>query len=359
MCNGRVNRSGSCAMGFSIEGNPAKVRVTPTHATAAGPVAGSSPSTPESSCDGTLVECVPNFSEGRNLCVVEDLGKALQGAGVTLLDRHVDGDHNRTVYTIVGSMRSVEAAVLSAARVAVQRIDIRGHRGTHPRVGAIDVVPAVPLERGSEDACVEAVRSMGERLWLDLRIPVYFYGAAACAAGRITLESVRKLGFERLSRRVLQGFVKPDLGEGTLHPSAGACCLGVRPPMVAFNVQLAASDDRAARMIATAVRESNGGLGGVKALGMYLATAGVAQVSMNLTKLNETPVFKVFESVCRYAADLGVRVVDSELVGLVPRSALGCDPEQLRIRGFHEGMILERRLQQEGMLPRGSSPPGY
>ncbi len=304
-----------------------------------------------------LVECVPNFSDGRDMRLVDDLANAMQRAGVMLLDVHVDPDHNRSVYTVAGSLDALQTALVSAARVAVQRIDLRSHQGTHPRIGAIDVVPIVPLEGVAADACVEAARAMGERLWTELRIPVYFYGAAARETTRVKLESVRKLGFERLGKRVRQGLVEPDCGGTSLHPSAGACCVGVRPPMAAFNVQIVANDARPARMIAAAIRASGGGLKGVKALGMYLATVGLAQVSMNLTSLDETPVFKAFEAVCRHAAMLGVRVLDTELVGLVPRSALGPRPDRLKIRGFHEGMILETRLQQEGVRLGETSPP--
>ncbi len=304
-----------------------------------------------------LAECVPNFSEGRDASLLAGLGEALQVPRAALLDRHADPDHHRSVYTAAGSLPAIQLAVLAASRLAVDRIDLTNHRGTHPRVGAIDVVPIVPLEDVSERACVESAREIGERLWSSLRIPVYYYGKAARTPERERLESIRKLGFERLRERARQGEVTPDVGGPALHPSAGACFVGVRAPMAAFNVQIDASDARAARMIASAVRESSGGLPGVKALGMFLASARMAQVSMNLTNLDETPVFAAFDTVCRRAASLGVKVLGSELVGLVPRSGLGPDPARLRIRGFHPGMILEERLKRESARLAGSVRP--
>ena len=302
-------------------------------------------------------ECVPNFSEGHDATLLDRLGGAMEFAGAALLDRHADPDHNRSVYTLAGSFPALQSAVLASAGLAVQGIDLRVHRGAHPRVGAIDVVPVVPLDPAKREACVDAAREIGERLWEELRVPVYYYGKAARTAARARLESIRKLGFERLCERIRDGESLPDVGGPTLHSSAGACCVGVRAPMAAFNVQLAGSDDRLARRIASAVRESNGGLPGVKALGLYLPSARVAQVSMNLTRLDETPVFAAFDAVSREALRLGVTVLDTELVGLVPRAALGGDPARLRIRGFRDGMILEECLERVGARASTGSNP--
>ena len=290
------------------------------------------------------VECVPNFSEGRDAGCLGRLETAVRSAGVELLDRHSDPDHHRSVFTVAGQFDSIQRAVLASAAVAVQEIDLRRHRGTHPRVGALDVVPIVPLGGTRRPACLAAARDLGERLWSELKVPVYYYGAAAVQVNRTELETVRKLGFERLSALARSGEVRPDVGGPALHPSAGACCIGVRDYLVAFNVQLAGQDARTARQIAQSIRESSGGLPGVKALGMYLESARVAQVSMNLTKLDLTPVSAAYDAVCMQAVRLGASVLGSELVGLVPRATLGPDPGRLRIKGFSPRMILEERL---------------
>ena len=293
-------------------------------------------------------ECVPNFSEGRDRELIERVGKALSATGARLLDVHSDPDHNRSVFTLAGSIASFGQAVLEAAAVAVQRIDLTRHLGRHPRIGALDVVPLVPLADTRHKACVDAAHRLGRQLWTDLGVPVYFYGSAARQPARARLETVRKLGFERLSELVRLGRVLPDIGGPELHPTAGACCVGVRKLMVAFNVLLARRDAIAAKRIANTVRESSGGLAGVKALGLYLPAAGLAQVSMNLTDLDRTSVPDAFDAVCGEAAKQGIQVLGSELVGLAPSLALGPDPGRLRIRGFHRGMLLDERLAELG-----------
>ena len=296
-----------------------------------------------------IAECVPNFSEGRDAEVLRRIETAIRGTGAPLLDQHADPDHNRSVFTLAGSLESLRQAVLESAAIAVKSIDLRAHRGTHPRVGAIDVVPLVPLGDLRPADCVDAAHDLGDRLWSELRLPVYLYGKAAGRPARERLETVRKLGFERLAELARAHEVPPDVGGPELHPTAGACCVGVRECMVAFNVQLEGRDARTARRIARSVRQSNGGLPGVKALGMYLDSARLAQVSMNLTDLGQTPVFAAFDAVCREAAMLGATVLGSELVGLAPREALGADPSRLRVAGFNRSMILEERLAEAGM----------
>ncbi len=291
-----------------------------------------------------LAECVPNISEGRDPAAVGRLERAVRMSGAALLDRHSDPDHHRSVLTFAADLDVVAGAVLRLAREAVRSIDLNGHRGTHPRIGALDVVPIVALHGTPWDACVRAARSLGERLWSELGLPVYCYGRAAAREERKRLETVRKLGFERLAQHVRAGRHLPDIGGPRLHPSAGACCVGVRPPLVAFNVVLDCREAETAKRIARHVRASGGGLPGVKALGMYLESAQVSQVSMNVTRPELTPLPLVFGEVSRAAEGLGVRVLGSELVGLAPRAALGPDPSRLRIRGFHDGMVLEERL---------------
>ena len=305
-----------------------------------------------------LVECVPNFSEGRDTVLIRRLGHALTASGLELLDSHSDPDHHRSVFTLVGPLGSVERAAIDAARTAVQAIDLNRHRGIHPRVGVLDVFPIVALGDASRRACIDAARRLGEELWEALGVPVYFYGQAASRRDRMRLESVRKFGFERLAFLVREGKLLPDVGGPELHPTAGACCVGVRKIMVAFNVLLAGGNGSAAKRIASAVRESSGGLPGVKALGLYLESSRLAQVSMNLTELDKTPVDVAFKAVTKEAGRHGVAVVGSELVGLVPRPALGPCPELLQIRGFRSSMILEERIRElkQARLDGGTVP---
>ena len=291
-----------------------------------------------------LAECVPNFSEGRDSTTLDRLERALRMSGAAVLDRHSDHDHNRSVFTLVADLETTTNSVIAAAEEALRSIDLNGHSGTHPRVGALDVVPIVALGGTQREACVDTARLIGNRLWSELGLPVYFYGHAAVLKKRQALEAIRKLGFERLAELVRRGEQLPDVGGPQLHPSAGGCCVGVRDLMIAFNVVLDCSDVQPARKIASQIRAAGGGLPGVKALGMYLESAQTVQVSMNVTRLDLTPLPLVFDEVSRQAANVGVGVVASELVGLVPRAALGPDPSRLRIIGFHEGMVLEERL---------------
>ncbi len=303
----------------------------------------------------TLIEAVPNFSEGRDERVVEGIvaaarsGGAVAGGGVAggaawLLDRTSDGDHNRSVLTLAGAPEDVEEAVMRAAATAVERIDLRTHRGGHPRIGALDVAPFVALREIDRETLVERVRAFGERLWRDLGTPVYFYGWAAGEKGR-RLEEVRRGGFEALAADGGRTR-RPDIGGPAPHPTAGATAVGARPYLIAFNVSLETSDPGPARRIARQVRESSGGYRAVKALGLELPSSGRTQVSMNLTDFQTTSPKTVFERILAEAAAEGVAVVESELIGLIPEAALeGTSGEELRIKGFDPSrMILERRL---------------
>lgn len=290
-------------------------------------------------------ECVPNLSEGRDGTLLARFQEAIESANVALLDRHSDVDHHRSVFTFAGPLARIERAVLAVAEVAVRSIDLRRHHGCHPRIGALDVVPIVPLDGACRDACVESAWRLAERLWRELRLPVYCYGGAARSCGRRKLESVRKHGFEALSALARSGEEPPDVGEAQLHPTAGACCVGVRELMVALNVLLATRDARVARRIAQRVRESSGGLPGVKALGLHLETGEAVQVSMNLTRLAETPPLAAFEAVRQAADAFGVRVLGSELVGLAPARALNAAAAvRMGLADYRRGMILEERL---------------
>ena len=294
------------------------------------------------------IECVPNFSEGRRPDVLAALGGAISSAqGVYLLDRTADVDHNRSVFTFAGEPGPVGEALLAAARVAVERIDLRDHTGVHPRIGALDVAPFVPLEGTSWAATIGAAQAFGERLWRELEVPAYLYGWAARAPSRARLENVRRGGFEGLSAAVLdEPERRPDIGGPGLHPSAGATAVGARQFLVAFNVNLRTSDVSVARRIAQLVRESSGGYPAVKALGLELEDSGLTQVSMNLTDYEETSPSTVFERIRDEAAQDGVEIAGSELIGLIPEAALEpLGPEGLWIRNFSPDRILENSLR--------------
>ncbi|MCB1020173.1 MAG: glutamate formimidoyltransferase [Bryobacterales bacterium] len=295
------------------------------------------------------VECVPNFSEGRDADVLAALRQAITGsAGVHLLDWSADEDHNRSVFTFVGPPREASEALFAAACVAAERIDLRRHQGQHPRIGALDVAPFIPLERLSWDAAIETAHAFGRRLWDELAIPVYFYARAALAPERERLENVRRGGFEGLRQEVLTDLARrPDVGGQALHPSAGATAVGARKLLVAFNVNLETRDPALARRIARSIRASSGGYPAVKALGLELPHAGLTQVSMNLTDYEVTSPSTVFARIEAEARAAGVSVAGSELIGLIPRAALKpLGAEGMRIQGFSPDRILDNRIRQ-------------
>lgn len=296
-----------------------------------------------------LIECVPNFSEGRDRAVIDSIADALgSDSRCVLLDRTSDVDHNRSVFTLAGEPEAVSTAMLRGAEVAVRRIDLRSHQGVHPRIGAVDVVPFVALENMSKDECVALAREMGRRFWDEFKLPVYFYGDAAMSDDRRRLEMVRRGGFEALREAaVAEPSRRPDVGGPGLHPSAGASAIGVRKLLIAYNVQIADADPAVARRIAKAVRESSGGFRHVKALGLALKDQRISQVSMNFTDFEVTPPHLVFAEIKRLAECLGSKVVGGELIGLIPRRALDIAAgAELPIDGFSSSMVLENRLQQ-------------
>jgi glutamate formiminotransferase len=293
-----------------------------------------------------ILECVPNCSEGRDMAFLEDVRDAVSRVdGVALLDSTADPDHHRSVFTMAGAPDVVSAALFEIAKLAVERIDLGLHGGAHPRMGALDVAPFVPLGDMSDQQAIEASRRFALRLWEELAVPSYFYGLAATTPGRGRLENVRRGGFEAL----LTGDPSraPDVGGARMHPTAGATAVGVRKPLIAWNVELATADAAPAKRIARMIRESSGGLPAVRALGLALPTRGTTQVSMNLVDYERTGPQAVFDRLSELAAAEGVAVVDSELIGLIPRGALGQDGgEGLRIRGFSPSMILENRIEE-------------
>lgn len=302
-----------------------------------------------------LVECIPNFSEGRRSEVIAAIRDAVAAVpGVRVLNVDSDVDHNRFVLTYVVPVSRAIDAGLAAARAALDGIDLRTHQGAHPRMGALDVFPFVPLGDLPMRRCVELAGELGARIADELGIPVYLYEEAARRPERTNLEAIRKGGFEGLREAVpADESRRPDFGPSALHPTAGAVAVGARRPLIAFNVYLGTADPRLARAIAKAIRNSSGGLRYVKALGIEMPESGTTQVSMNLTNYTGTSIVRVMDLIRAEAARWGVPVIHSEVVGLVPLDALLDAAEAfLQLRGFSRDQILERRLLQfeEGAL---------
>ncbi len=295
-----------------------------------------------------LIECVPNVSEGRRATVVSAMVEAIRHVrGARILDVSSDPSHDRSVFSLAGDEDTLERAVLALVEQAVTGIDLRTHRGEHPRVGAVDVVPFVPLEGTTMAACIDLARRVGAAIAARFGVPVFLYEEAASHPARSHLEDIRRGGLEALAARMTQPGWAPDFGPRTPHVSAGVSVVGARPVLVAYNINLATDQLDVARKIASAVRASGGGLPCVKALGLRLEERGIVQVSMNLTDYRRTPLTRVFDAVSHEATRHGVSILESEIVGLVPAAALaGATPADLRLRDFSDAQILERRLAQ-------------
>jgi len=291
-----------------------------------------------------LIECVPNFSEGRDKAKVDAIVEAMKRDGVYLLDRESDADHNRSVITLVGDREPLMQAVLAGIGKAAELIDLNVHTGAHPRLGATDVVPFIPIEGATLEDCVQMARQVGEEVWRRYQIPVYFYEAAARTPERTNLENIRRGQFEGIRAEIATvPSRKPDVGEARVHPTAGAIVIGARKFLVAYNVYLNTTNVDIAKKIGKAVRFSNGGLRYVK--GMGVEVRGLAQVSMNLTDTDQTPIARVFEFVKREAARYGVMPLSSEIVGLIPKKTLEDAAEWfLQVENFDSSLILENRL---------------
>ena len=292
----------------------------------------------------TLVECVPNFSEGRDKSKVDAIVEAMKLDGVYLLDREMDADHNRCVITLAGEASAIQEAAIRGVSKAAELIDLNQHQGAHPRLGAADVVPFIPVEGVSIEDCVTMARHVGEQIWKRHQIPVYLYEAAATSPERQNLENIRRGQFEGIRNEIETNPArKPDFGEARLHPTAGACVVGARKFLIAYNIFLNTPDVEVAKKIAKAVRFSTGGLRFVKAAGFLVR--GQAQVSMNLTDFEQTPIHRVFELVRREAERYGVAPSSSEIVGLVPKRALEQAAEWfLQVENFDSSLVLENRL---------------
>ena len=296
-----------------------------------------------------IIECVMNVSEGRDETKLKAIAEQIANISDTfLLDYSADPAHHRTVFTYIGTPNSIFEATFKVVKKAMQLIDLQEHKGVHPRIGAVDVIPFVPIRGVNMKDCVRIAHGLGRRIASDLEVPVYFYAEAAAHIGRRNLFPIRKGEFEGLSQRVISDSNRqPDFGSNRLHYSAGAIAIGARNALIAYNIFLNTSDVEVAQKIAIHIRESSGGLVGVKALGFYIDYKDLAQVSMNVTNYQHTPLSKIFKSVQRKARHLGVDVVSSEIVGLVPQAALKVSSaDSLKLEGFDSGQILETRIDQ-------------
>ena len=294
-----------------------------------------------------IVECIPNISEGRRTEVLDQCANAIRATGARLLDMKPDASHNRTVYTIAGEPAAVRAAVHALFDTALPAIDLRQHSGEHPRMGAVDVVPFVPIEGLTMADCVAMAREVGAELAAKHHLPIFLYEDAAATPARRNLEDIRRGEFEGLARKMSSPDWAPDFGPAQPHPSAGASVVGARMPLIAYNINLDTDRLEVAKKIASAVRHSTGGLRFVKAMGIELADRGIVQVSMNLTNYEKTPIFRVFEMVKREAERYGVTILESEIIGLVPQAALLASAAwYLQADTFTEQQVLEHQLRQ-------------
>ncbi len=294
-----------------------------------------------------IVESVPNISEGRRRDVVEEIVAAAAGPGRRVIDYSLDPDHNRAVITIVGTPDGIEDGIVGLTGRALALIDLRRHTGAHPRMGAVDVVPFVPVRGVTMEDCVEISRRVGARLAAEYDLPIYLYEESARSPARRDLAAIRKGEFEGLAEKMLLPEWAPDFGPARPHPSGGATAVGAREFLIAYNIELSTSDLSIAKRIARAVRGSSGGLRYVKALGFPLEDKGIVQVSMNLTNFRRTPILRVFELVQREAARYGVNVTRSELVGMAPRQAIyDVAAMSLQLDSLFPDQILEDRIEE-------------
>lgn len=296
-----------------------------------------------------IVESVPNISEGRRKDVLQRIVSSLEGVPETrVLDVKPDLDHNRTVISLAGSPGGLKELLLRLYECAIREIDLREHKGEHPRAGAVDVCPFIPIKNSTMEECAQLARDLGKEVGERFKIPVYFYEFAAAREERRDLANIRKGEFEGFAEKIKKPEWKPDAGPDEIHPSAGITVIGARMPLIAFNVNLATADIQIANRIAKALRHSSGGLRFVKAMGVMLQDRNIVQVSMNLTDFKKTPVFRAVEMVRREAARYGVNVVGSELIGLIPAEALfDCADYYLQMENFQHSQVLENKLLEE------------
>jgi len=296
-----------------------------------------------------IIECVPNFSEGRNLKIVDAIVKEIEKTkGISLLDRESDPDHNRSVITFIGEPNAVKKAAFMATSKATELIDMNKHKGEHPRIGATDVIPFVPISNVAMEECVKLSKELGKEIADKLNIPIYLYAEAATRSDRIKLPDIRKGEYEGLKEEIKNNpDKKPDFGPSKLHPSAGATAVGARYPLIAFNVNLNTNNLKIAEDIAKKIRESSGGFKAVQAKGFDIKKRGIVQVSMNLLNYEVTSMIKIFNAIKEEAEKQGVKIVGSEIIGLVPMNALIDVAEKyLKVENFKKDQILELRLKR-------------
>ncbi len=292
-----------------------------------------------------IIECVPNFSEGKDVRRVEAIVAAMRVDGVRLLDWSMDSDHNRSVVTVAGAPSAVLESAIRGAGKAAELIDLTRQRGVHPRIGAADVIPFVPVSGVKLEQCVMLARQAGQEIWQRFGVPVYFYEAAAARPDRVNLDDIRRGQFEGLRDTVRKEAARrPDLGGPGLHPTAGACAVGARKFLVAYNVYFDSADVALVRAIARDIRAASGGFKGVKAMG--LLAHGRAQLAMNITDFEATPISQVYDTVCRIALNHKSAPVEGEIIGLVPEAACERESEWMRqlIEFDFQTKILEQRL---------------
>jgi len=294
-----------------------------------------------------VVECIPNFSEGRNKEHLEELAVVAKSVqGVSLLDYSADADHNRSVYTLVGDPTGIAEVAFLLCKKASELIDMTKHSGEHPRMGATDVIPFVPIRDVTMEECIDISEQVARRIWLELGIPSILYEFSASAAGRRNLADVRKGEFEGMPNKLLLDEWGPDFGERKIHPTAGITAIGARPPLIAFNVNLDTSNLEIAKIIAKKIRGSSGGFAACKAIGITLKDKSIAQVSMNFVNTEITPLYEVFDVIKHEAKCYGVKILGSELIGLAGAKALiDCAEHYLQIENFdYKRQVLENHL---------------
>jgi glutamate formiminotransferase len=296
---------------------------------------------------GPIVECVPNFSEGRKPEVIKVIMNEIDSVpGVKVLDLHSDPDHNRSVITFIGKPGAVVEAAIAAVRASERLIDLNKHEGVHPRLGAADVIPLVPIRDICMPDCIDLARDLAKRIWNETDIPTYLYGFAALREDRTRLEKVRLKGFEQMRELVKKDKKKrPDFGGPELHPTAGASIVGAREPLIAVNVNLRSKDLKVAEEIAEAIREKNSGVPGLKALGLQLSSGGCVQVSTNITRTDLVSPLRVYELIRGEAEERGIRVASSELVGLMPlNSVVMSARDGMMLDSFDQSRVIELNL---------------
>lgn len=293
-----------------------------------------------------LIECVPNYSEGRRPEVIEAIVAPFRRtAGCVLLDYRADQDHNRLVVSLVGQPEPIQNALMESARAALEHIDLEKHQGGHPRIGAVDVIPFIPIQKIDMKGCVEIAREFGRRFHKETGVPVYYYEEAALRAERRNLEAIRKGQFEILKTEITLPERHPDVGEPKVHPKAGATAVGARKFLIAFNVNLGTTDLKIAKEIAKAVRSSSGGLCHVKGIGLALEGRGLTQVSMNIVDYEKNSLYRVVEMIRMEAKRWGVPIAETEVYGMIPAAALlDSAAYYMQLAGFEQRQVLELAL---------------